>query len=140
MGSSFDPLVPVILTFTSYSAFPKIYLNFIGAMHISADLSALTTHEPKTESIEASSLLKHIMDFAPPFSPIYLRLRLPAISKPFLKAAVFYALLSEAFAATDCEILNSGISTISATACCTETAGITCLDGRVTEMYVLFDG
>jgi hypothetical protein len=39
------------------------------------------------------------------------------------------------FAATDCEILNSGISSISSTACCTETAGIKCVNGRVTKMY-----
>jgi hypothetical protein len=38
-------------------------------------------------------------------------------------------------AATDCEILNSGISLISSIAFCTETAGITCVNGRVTKMY-----
>jgi Leucine-rich repeat (LRR) protein len=43
-------------------------------------------------------------------------------------------LLSSALAATDCEILNSGIPLISATACCTQ-VGFICVNYRVTEMY-----
>jgi Leucine-rich repeat (LRR) protein len=42
--------------------------------------------------------------------------------------------LTLALAATDCEILNSGMSSISSTACCTETSGIVCVNDRVTEM------
>jgi hypothetical protein len=47
---------------------------------------------------------------------------------------ILCSLLTVTFADTDCEILNSGIPSISATDCCT-TTGITCVDGRVTEMY-----
>jgi hypothetical protein len=50
---------------------------------------------------------------------------------------VICSLLTTTLAATDCEILSSGIPSISSTACCTETAGITCIGGRVTEMYKL---
>jgi hypothetical protein len=39
-----------------------------------------------------------------------------------------------ALAATDCEILNSGIKSISSTVCCTETTGIGCVNDRVTKM------
>jgi hypothetical protein len=53
---------------------------------------------------------------------------------PLFKLAFMCSLLTIALAATDCQILNSGIPVISPTACCTET-GITCLNGRVTEMY-----
>jgi hypothetical protein len=52
----------------------------------------------------------------------------------FMVFTVNLLLLNVALAATDCEILNSGISSISSTACCMETAGIVCVDGRVTEM------
>jgi hypothetical protein len=47
---------------------------------------------------------------------------------------ILCSLLTITLADTDCEILNSGIPSISATDCCT-TNGITCVDGRVTEMY-----
>jgi hypothetical protein len=50
------------------------------------------------------------------------------------KLASVSSILTIALAATDCQILNSGIPVISPTACCTET-GITCLNGRVTDMY-----
>jgi hypothetical protein len=101
--------------------------------------SSLTAQEPRTIAFYAPSLFKHILrifDFAPPFSISYLRLR--PKHKTFLKVAVFYTLIAVAYAATDCEILNSGIRTISSTDCCTETDEITCVDGRVTEMYVLY--
>jgi hypothetical protein len=47
---------------------------------------------------------------------------------------ILCSFMTMALAATDCEILNSGISSISSTACCTETAGIVCINGRVKEM------
>jgi hypothetical protein len=47
---------------------------------------------------------------------------------------ILCSLLTMAIAATDCEILNSGIPSISSTACCTETTGIVCVNDRVTEM------
>jgi hypothetical protein len=50
---------------------------------------------------------------------------------------VICSLLTTTLAATDCEILNSGIPSISSTARFIEIAGITCIVGRVTEMYNL---
>jgi hypothetical protein len=67
------------------------------------------------------------------------------VSRPRIKQQTVFKLVIicsfviGAFAATDCEILNSGIPAISATDCCTETPGVTCVEDRVTEMYVLID-
>jgi hypothetical protein len=50
---------------------------------------------------------------------------------------ILCSLLTATLAATDCEILNSGISSISSTSCCTQIFGmdgIVCVTGRVTEM------
>jgi hypothetical protein len=57
--------------------------------------------------------------------------------KPGFILFVLCSLLTMALAATDCEILNSGIASISSTGCC-GTAGITCVNGRVTEMYEFY--
>jgi hypothetical protein len=48
---------------------------------------------------------------------------------------IMFSLLTITIADTDCEILNSGIPSISATDCCTTTTGVTCVDERVTKMY-----
>jgi hypothetical protein len=50
---------------------------------------------------------------------------------------LIFTLMAVTIAATDCEILNSGIPSIFSTSCCTRNYGITCKDGRVTEMYGL---
>jgi hypothetical protein len=52
----------------------------------------------------------------------------------FTFITLYSMLITAALAATDCEILNSGIPSISSMACCTDTAGIVCLNGRVKEM------
>jgi hypothetical protein len=61
-----------------------------------------------------------------------------AVRKTGFIVFIMCSLLTMALAATDCEILNSGISSISSTACCTETKGIVCVNGRVTEMYLFY--
>jgi hypothetical protein len=55
--------------------------------------------------------------------------------KTVFKVVVLCSLLLVTFAATDCDILNSGIPLISSSACCTETVGIICKNERVIEMY-----
>jgi hypothetical protein len=54
--------------------------------------------------------------------------------KSDLKVFLNFFLLTMTIADTDCEILNSGIPSISAPACCGNN-GIVCIDGRITEMY-----
>jgi hypothetical protein len=58
--------------------------------------------------------------------------------KTGFKLVILFSFAICAFAATDCEILNSGIPAISATDCCTGTAGISCFEGRVIAMYVFY--
>jgi hypothetical protein len=57
--------------------------------------------------------------------------------KGTLTIVILLSLLAPSLAATDCEILNSGIPSIPAEGCCTATVGITCVDGRATVMYEL---
>jgi ABC-type amino acid transport system permease subunit len=54
-----------------------------------------------------------------------------------LYMVALFSLMTMTYAATDCEILNSGISSISATACCIiKGNGISCSpNGRVIQMY-----
>jgi hypothetical protein len=109
--------------------------HFIEEMFIFS--SVLQANEPRNTS-PLSENLGSIFDIIWSFSIQCLRLR--PKQKTFFKVAVFYAIIAVAYAATtatDCEILNSGIAAISATACCAE-SGITCADGRVTKMYTLF--
>jgi hypothetical protein len=78
-------------------------------------------------NFSSSSALRHIMDVSHGIRPRPMR-------KNGYLVFILCSLLTMALAATDCEILNSGISSISSTACCTETEGIICVNGRVTEM------
>jgi hypothetical protein len=91
-----------------------------------------------------TSLEERMISFVSPSATLSLRRRFTDVaynSRPCLKQmtgfkviTIYSLLLTTAFAATDCEILNSGISSISSTACCADTAGIVCVNDRVTEM------
>jgi hypothetical protein len=81
-------------------------------------------------SRSTSFAIRNLFDVVPYF---YLRIN----HKTGFKLVTICSFVICAFAATDCEVLNSGIPSIDSTACCTATPGITCVDGRVTEMYAL---
>jgi hypothetical protein len=105
---------------------------------------ALTTQEPTEVAFDDTSLIESMISIINlssilNLSPLQLFLEVPATHshpKRNIGFIVFIlcSLLTMALAATDCEILNLGISSISSTACCTQTAGIVCVNDRVTKM------
>jgi calcineurin-like phosphoesterase len=106
-------------------------------------LTAYTTQ--RVLAAEISSLFESILPFAE-------TTKLNSATRFFVKAHITskknktgYTLIIilsimtvTTIAATDCEILNSGILSISSTSCCTEADGIICEDERVIEMYELY--
>jgi hypothetical protein len=78
-------------------------------------------------NLSSTSALRHILDVSYVTHPRPMR-------KSGYLAFILSSLLTVTLAASDCEILNSGISSISSTACCAETEGIICVNGRVKEM------
>jgi hypothetical protein len=108
---------------------------------ISSGLRTHSSHE--TKAFNPSSIFERtITSRSTSFATRNLFVAVPYFKRPRInhktgfKLVIIYSFLICAFAATDCEILNSGIPSISSTACCTETEGITCEDGRVIEMYL----
>jgi hypothetical protein len=110
--------------------------------------SGLTTHSSPntTTQFNAVSLVERMRTITYPslsfatrnlFVAVPFFKRLLIKHKTEFKLMIIFSFVICAFAATDCEILNSGISSISSTACCTATFGITCVEGRVIEMYAL---
>jgi hypothetical protein len=106
----------------------------------STNFAALEAREPKIEAFDVAHRIKSMMPtFIIPHSLrdlmdlAYDSLTSPKIKTGFL-VFILCSLLTATIAATDCEILNSGISSISSNACCTKTAAIVCVNDRVTEM------
>jgi hypothetical protein len=103
---------------------------------------AQTAREPKKVSFDLVPLIKDKISFARISSTLSLLNLLyftyGSLIRPMRKTGfivvILCSLLTMALAATDCEILNSGISSISSSTCCIETLGIVCVNGRVTEM------
>jgi hypothetical protein len=96
----------------------------------------------KKVAIDVTPLIKGMIFFVAPTISLRYLLKYVAygsLTRPTRKSGIIlfimFSLLTMALAATDCEILNSGISLISSTACCTKTTGIVCVNGRVTEMW-----
>jgi hypothetical protein len=106
----------------------------------------LTAQEPTKVSFGMTTLIKCMLSLVNLSSTLsllkpFLGAPYGALPRPSRKTGyilvILCSLLALALAATDCEILNSGISSISSTTCCTETSGIVCVNGRVTVMYAV---
>jgi predicted neutral ceramidase superfamily lipid hydrolase len=105
----------------------------------------LTAQEPTKATFDVTSFFNSMISYVNLSSSLNLSLLQYFLEVPYATHPrkmhkngfiifILCSFLTIALAATDCEILNSGISTISSTACCTETAGIVCINGRVKEM------
>jgi hypothetical protein len=108
--------------------FVKIAKKRIERMCISTISTALAAQVPTKDVTTYVNIILYFINLP----VVYGSLTRPKRKTGFI-VFILCSLLTMAHAATDCEILNSGISSIS-TACCTETAAIVCVNDRVTEM------
>jgi hypothetical protein len=95
------------------------------------------------EALSVASLIESMIYFVKLSSSLSFRYLFVEMSysthpRPIRKTGfvlfIICSLLTMVLAATDCEILNSGIPSISSAACCNEVEGIYCSSGRVTKM------
>jgi ABC-type amino acid transport system permease subunit len=128
-----------VTTLRIYAPF-AFYVKIVEGMPIPSFTFShtLMAGAARREAFDASSLVESTLPFFTLSSTLSLRHIFMDTRKNGFVVIIMCSILTMALAASDCEILNSGISSISTTCCTTNYHGnyyeIVCVEGRVTEM------